>query len=270
MTKYAVLLPAIEIDTTNQGIRMTENATTATASIAVGTYFARGDGASDDLLKVIDDAIEAATASVNTYTIAAARSANAAAVSGSVTFTRASGADTFRFAWADALTTFDESLLGFTDANTALDANPKVGTLSPEAWWVSSEIYASFEPTFPTDGAVTRARSGKVRGVRRGGPYEERLWEQEMVDSRRVLSQDNTSDPTATLQAYLARWGDGTRFEFHGVTASSYPTLGALSSSTLIGTFHLSEDALRNFDPKRIDPGVPLYDWTMRLLKYVA
>lgn len=270
MTKYAILLPAIVLDSTNNGIRMTENASTATASIAAGTYFLRGDGAADDLLKVIDTAIEAATGSANTYTETLALSANAAAVSGSVTFTRASGADTFRFSWADVLTTFDEGLIGFTDANTALDSSAKVGTLSPSGMWVAPEIYKSFEPSEEYEGAVSRARSGKVRSVRRGGPYEVRRFEMESVDSRRLWDFDNTSDPTACLNRWLEAWGDGTRFEFHAVSASSWPVLGAMSSSTLVGTYHLDVDAMRSFAPERVDPGLSLYDFSMRFLKYVA
>lgn len=270
MTKYVVLLPAITINSANKGLRVTEAAATATGNIVEGEYFLRGDGASGDLLPAVVTAIQAANASVNTYTATIARSANAAAVSGAVTITRATGADTFGVLWADALTTFDEGLIGFPNTNDTVNSSAKVGTLSPSGMWVSPEIYRSFEPGEEYEGAVSRARSGKVRTVRRGGPYETRIWEQQETDSRRLWSYDNTSDPNATLSAWIAAWGNGTRFEFHGVTASSYPTLGALSSSTRIGTYHLDADTMREFRPERMEPGLSLYDFTMRLLEYVA
>ena len=66
------------------------------------------------------------------------------------------------------------------------------------------------------------------------------------------------------------RNGDGKRFEFHVTTVSGF-VLGALSSSTLIGTaWHFDEETSATFAPERLQPGLSLYGFDLGLLGYVT
>lgn len=268
MSKYAALLAQITITTANQGIRFKEGATTGTVTIPVGTYFLRGDGASDDICLALKTAFDGLVVG-NVYTVALACSVDPAAIAATVTITQTGGA-AFRILWADALTTFDEALLGFTDANTADSTAAKVGTLSPEALWVSPDVPEFYEPEDQYDISVQRARSGRVRALRRGGPYDVRRVSFQFLDSRRVIDHDNTTDPAATFARFLEATSAGLRFEFHATTVSG-TTLGALSSSTEIGAgWYFDEDTALGFAPERLQPGLALYAFTLTLLGYVA
>ncbi len=272
--KYAALLGAITIDSSNCDIRFKEAATTATITLDYGTYYLRGNGSTDDLCRIIKEGIEddSGLGGSNTYAVTVARSIDPSAVSGSVTITQSGGAS-FQVLWADALTTFDMSLLGYTentpDSTAAKVSNP---ARSPAAWWVSPEVPAFYEPGYAYDASVNRARSGRVRGLRRGGPYDTRSVRFNFVDSRRVLSWDNTSDVDATFAAFLERNGDGKAFEFHAAPATGY-VLDALTSSvtTRIGTaWHFDEETSTGFDPKRVEPGLTLYGFDLGLMGYTS
>lgn len=280
--KYIVLLRAVTLETTS-AIRVTENASaenivvrdpsTGLALASSKQFFCRGDGGNDDLLRVVKLTLDAHTNATNpnTYTVSQSLSVAPASASGVVTVTRSAGASNFQINWSNAATTFDDGVIGFANSDTANDGNPKVSTLSPSAMWVSPEVYEFFEPAEEYAASVTRARSGKVRGVKRGGPYDVRRMSHRFVDSRRVWDWDNTTDPTASFNRFLNSTADGTRFEVHAVTLSSGSTLSALSASTRIGTaWHWDEDSLLLFDPSRMEPGMSLYEWQMRLLGYVA
>ena len=269
MSKYAALLGAITIDTGNLAIRFKEDVTTSTVNLVAGTYFLRGDGSAADFCLALKTALET-HAGANTYTVALACSVDPSAVAGTVTITRATGSNTFQILWADALTTFDESLIGFANSNTADDATAKTSTMSPAALWVSPDVPVFYEPEFEYDVTVNRARSGKVRALRQGGPYDRRRVRFDFLDSRRVLEPDNTSDVDATFSQFLERNGDGKRFEFHVTTVSGF-VLGALSSSTLIGTaWHFDEETSATFAPERLQPGLSLYGFDLGLLGYVT
>lgn len=271
---YPAMLAAIVIDSTNLGIRMTENATTATASLAAGTYYLRGDGSvvagELDLCLGIKTAIEAATASVNTYTVAIAWSIAPGSPSAVITITRATGADTFAFLWADALTTFDEGLIGFTNVNTALDATAKSGTLSPSCVWVSPEIYESAEENEEDDAFAVRARSGRIRGGSRGGPYETLAMAFALVDEKRCKASRISADPNRAFDRFRRQLCRGRQFELHFGTATG-TVLGALSSSTERGSgWHLAPDSLDGFNAQRLRPGLAFYSWSLELWAYVA
>ena len=268
--RYPVLLPAIVINATNKGIRVTENATTGVGNIVEGTYFLRGDGASDDLCVAIKTAIEAATASTNTYTVEIVqRVITPSSSTAAIRIARATGADTFALLFSHATSTFDEALIGFANSDTALNASNKNSTLSPTGLWVSPEVYRELEIEHEYAGGGSRAQSGRVRYVRRGGPYDVRRWSMEMVDYRRTWEADNASDPGATFSYFLELWGTG-RFEFHGPDISAGSVLADTTSSTLLGTFQIDPGDLDVFAPTRGEPGIALYDWTMRLMGYVA
>jgi hypothetical protein len=276
--RYAVLLKAVTLDSSSK-IRVKEGATTSTLTVvdpATGAalasskqFFLRGDGATDDLLRVLKETVSSHSGT-NTYSTSLALSIDPASPSGVVTLTRVAGANSFQLLWSNAATTFDQGLLGFADSDTADNGSPKVSTLSPSALWVAPEVYEFLEPAQERAASVTRTTSGKVRGVKRGGAYDVRTMSHRFIDSRRVWESENTSDPDAAFNRFLDATADGTRFELHtvGVTGT---TLGALSSSTRVGTaWHWSQEDVDGFDPERMNPGLALYAWQNKLLAYVA
>lgn len=259
---YPVLLGAIVITSANRGIRFKEGATTATANLATGTYYLRGDGAAGDLLAALKTALEAATASTNTYTITVARSIDTATAHTLVTITRATGADNFQILWADALTTFDETLLGFT-ANTADNASAKTSTQACAAAWVSNDILRELEPYGDRMADVSRRGNGGVIGVSMSAHMTSWALGFAFVSEERMLLRRALAVDADTLEGFVERFGAGAAFEIHEVGISSGTTLAAASSSTLVAVAHWSAESVQTFRPRRIGPGVPLYDLDM-------
>jgi hypothetical protein len=256
---YPVLCGAIVITTANQGIRFKEGVNTNTATIATGTYYLRGDGAAGDLLPAIVTALQAANASANTYTATVSRNIDAASAHTTVTITRATGADNFQILWADALTTFDETLLGFT-ANTVDDGNPKTSTQACAACWVSTDILRELEPFGERIASVPRRANGGVVGVSRSAHMTSWAIGFAFVAEARMLKRRALSVDGDTLEGFVKRFGAGAAFEVHETALSSGTTLAAISASTLVAVMHWSEETVSGFRPRRIGPGVPLYD----------
>jgi len=252
---YPVLAGAIVITTANQGIRFKEGATTATATIAAGTYYLRGDGTSGDLLPALVTALQGA----NTYTATVSRNIDDASAHTVVTITRATGADNFQILWADALTTFDETLLGFT-ADTADNSSPKVSTQACAASWVSTDILREREPFGERTVSVPRKANGGVVGVSRSAHMTSWALGFAFVNEKRMLKRTRLAVDADTLEGFMERFGAGAAFEAHETALSSGTTLAALSTSTRFAVLHWSEDTLATFRPRRIGPGVPLYD----------
>lgn len=270
---FPCLLGVVVIDSTNNSIKMTENATTANVTIASGSYFLRGDGASDDLCKAIKTALDsnANITSPNTYTVAITRDMSPSNPTATVTIS-ATGGSSFKLFWSDTVnTTFDPALIGVARTDTALDTSAKSGLLSPSCLWTGNDIYRSLEPIPYYRRGLSRAISGKIRAVKRSGEIRDRLWVQEYIEERRMNQEAITADTTRALNLFVSRHADGKRFEFHDGAISSGTTLGALSSTTLVGTFQFGAD----FYPSggsfaaRIE-GAPLYSFTGHLLPYVA
>lgn len=273
MSKYAAFLSCITIDSSNKTIRFVEGATTTNVTLAEGDWYLRGDGTSTDLCAKIKTALESnADASNNTYTVSIALSADPTAATAVVTITRATGAGSFSILWSHADTTFRPAWLGFAETDTAHDGTAKAGTLSPSALWVSCDVLASYEPEEEYDVTILMPVPGRLRGTRTGGPHDVRLVRLDYLDIARVLAEENANDPNATFEKFHQRHATGRRFELHARTLSSGFTLGALSSSTLVGTaaWHFDEDTAREFRPERNSPGLALYGFDLRLLGFVA
>jgi hypothetical protein len=261
---YPVFLQAVVIDSTNKAIRFKEGASTVTVSLTEGTYYLRGDGVTDDLLKAIKDAIDGAGAT-NTYTLAVAWSADPSAVPAVVTITQSGGA-TFQFLWADALTTFDEGLIGFTNVNTADNTTAKTSTLSPSAVWVGDGPHKEHEPIDRPIGFAKRSRAGKVRRGKTGTTRKDRRFAVSFVSAVRTHEQFNTTDPERCFNRFLDRWRAGKPVEFHLADITAGFALGALSSTTEQGaTYQLGGDGDDEFEPRRQSNAVQLYSWTLEL-----
>lgn len=270
---YPILLRAIVIDSTNKAIRFKEAAATVTLLLAEGTYYLRGDGSADDLLKILKTAIDAAGAT-NTYTVAVAWSADPSAVAAVITITQAGGA-TFQFLWADALTTFDPTLLGFARTNTADNTSAKTSTWSPAAAWVADGDYEEFEPIDRRIGYAERARSGKVRRGLTGMTRKDRRISFAFVDASRTheMFADTVSavlDVNRCFNVFLDRWCSGQPAELHLVDITSGFTLGALSSTTEQGDrWHVGDEGDADFTPERMSNAVQLYSWSLDLWGHV-
>lgn len=287
MTLYAAILPGILVQVgatlrvIEGGVGQTLNAidpATSSALAAPKVFYLRGNGASDDLVELLRLTVQSHTGG-NTYTATVARSIDGAALAGSVTITRATGANTFSIDWPNAGTSLDPALWGYRNVATTAGTSC-VGDISPTAQWVANDVYEEFEPESEVDAFVERARSGLVVGGLRGGPYDvARL-------SLRFQSAERTHEryaPTISTvldrgRAFSSCWGklaNGRRFELHLATATG-TTLAALTT-TAGGTrqspptqgsgWHLDADSVEGgFRPERLAPGVPLYAWRLRML----
>lgn len=256
---YPVLLGAVVVTTANQGIRFKEGATTATAAITAGTYYLRGDDSADDLCLAIKTALEAATASTNTYTVSVARSIDTATAHTLLTVSRATGSDNFQILWADALTTLDIALVGVT-ASTADNASDKTSTQACAAGWVSNDILRELEPFGERLGNVTRQDNGIVVGVSMSSHMTSWALGFAFVSESRMLLRRALAVDADTLEGFVSRFGPGAAFEVHEVPISSGTTLAGATSSTLIAKAHWAQVSIESFRPRRIGAGVPLYD----------
>lgn len=272
MTTHPILLSAVVIDSTNGGLRITEGANTSVTSIPAGTYYLRGDPAqSDDLLLAIKTALETNTAprvSTNTYTVAVAWSADPSARGAVVTVTRATGTDSFGVLWADALTTFDQALVGFVDSDT-VDASAKSSTVSPSSVWVGDGPYREFEAIDRHVGYAKRSRSGVVRRGLTGETRKDRRFSVEFVCAARTHEKDSTTDVDRAFSRFLDRWLTGRPAELHLTTVSGF-VLAALSASTEHGAgWHVGVDGDDEWEPRRHSAAAALYAWSLDLWEHV-
>lgn len=267
---YPVLLGAIVIRAgVNDAIRITEGATTATATIAAGTYYLRGDGATGDLCPALVTALQGATASLNAYSATVSFNVDPALAHSTLTITRTSGADSFGILWGDALTKFDAPLLGFT-TSTAVNASAKVSTQSCAAAWVSNDMAREIEPFSERVVSVPRAVSGRVSGVTRSDRMQSWRLGLAFIDERRTFVARALAVASDALEGFMERFGPGSSFELHEQpTIAAGTTLAALSASTERDECCFSEETLSTYSPTRLGPGVPLYSVDMKLHRKV-
>ena len=236
----------------------------------VKTTTASAVGPSDDFCLALKLAMESATASTNIYDIDVTRSISPSAPHTILTITRNAGfgSDVFGIQWPNALTTFDERLVGFS-ANSSGDFPPggafKTSTQACAASWVSNDIPREIEPVSERVVAVPRAASGRVQGVSRSARMQSWRMGLAFVDERRMLVDRGLTGPWDTLEGFLERFGAGAAFELHLADIASGTTLAPLSLATRVDAMHFAEDTLSGFSPTRLGPGVPLYSIDLRL-----
>lgn len=278
MSKFPVLLGAIEIIASeNDGISITETGSgTNTATIAAGTYYLRGDGASGDFCAALKTALEAASASTNTYGVTITTDGttvswdtNPANVSAKVRIARLTGSDTFKINWLHANTTFDETLLGFVAEKSSADANPELSTKSPSSVWVSNEYHVDLTPGSEWMQESSIMRSGSTSVVRRSDKASANILSLQWVDGRRVNASENTSDEAATLEEFIDNNNDGRPVEIHeqSLASSSATTLSALSAaSTRRGSqWVLASGGGDSLLPARNTLGLSRWDFSIEL-----
>lgn len=252
---------------------------TTTTLAAAKTFYLRGDGTSDDLLRLLKLTLDTHTGA-NTYTVAISRNIDGTALPAAVTIS--AGTNNFSIDWTSASTTLNERHFGFRSIATTSGLST-VGDVSPTSQWVANDVVEFFEEEDEVQAFVERARSGIVLGGRRGGPYDIRTMSLRFQAEQRTLLKavPTVSSVVDTGRAFAAAWSlmtTGRAFEIHLPDVSSGTTLGALSSTTRQVCFngggtawHLDADSVESgFRPDRIAPGVPLYSWSLRMLGKVT
>ena len=256
---YPVLLGAIVLTSANNRLRFKEGAgAVGNVDLAPGTYFLAVDGVST-LAGEIQSKLSAFGAGGNTYTVTVTHDIDPANPTTTITITRATGTDTFQLV-KDGSQTFDYDLIGFS-SSTANDSAAKTSDKSAAATWVGNDILREREPFGERIVSVPRKANGGVVGVSRSAHMTSWALGFAFLHEDRTLLKVNTGDPNATLESFMRRFGAGAAFEFQEVAISSGTVLVDVEVGTDAGILmHWSEDTLSSFRPRRIGPGVPLYD----------
>lgn len=285
MSYPVFLLPIVvapgTVRMTENGIAQTLNIIDPATSLALATsktFYLRGDGTADDLLRLLKLTLDTHTGGTNVYTVAIQRNIDGSILPSSVTIS--AGTNNFSIDWTSASTTLNERHFGFRSIATTSGLST-TGDVSPTSQWVSNDVVEFFEEEDEVQAFVERARSGFVLGGRRGGPYDiRRMGLQFQAEQRTVTKGVPTVVSTKdTGRAFAAAWAlmtTGRAFEVHLATLASGTTLSALSSSTrqdgttgVTQTWFLDADTVESgFRPARLAPGVGLYSWQLRLLGY--
>jgi hypothetical protein len=259
---YPLLRRAITITSSNNVIRFREGATTGSAVVAPGVYFLRGTGG---LLAAVLTALEAATASVNTYSVTLSVSVLAALPTGVVTITRLTGADAFRIDGADVATTFPLHAIGFANVTDATTTAPKVSTLSPSGIWVSNDMLTTDEPDFTGEVfGEAPSRGGALSAGAQSDAWERYRWAVAYVARRRVWQEANPTDPNATWEAFWRRIRSAPVLELARID----PTTFAVTD--LPGQWVADLATRQSVGPTRLGPGTPIYSWPMSFEKWVT
>lgn len=293
--RYPVFMRRITIDSTNNAIRMTENSVTQTVSIAAGTYYLGADnGECNDAADantgaLLEDAIVTAlnthTGGTNTYACAVSLSIDPAntAEQGTVTISRATGSNSFALLFANAATTFDPGLIGFPATDTADNTSAKTSTRDPLAVWVGSQPIVSFDPDFDREYAVTKPKDGAARSVDLGGYTKTRTIQFRYINGIRTnyddLDQASVAAPgwegDGSMAQFIQRCAANGRFIVYLLPLVSGYTLDTPNNSNTLsldqntdgspGQWLFDEDTVRNFAPRRMFPGMDLYEFSVRI-----
>lgn len=253
---YPVLLGAIVLTSANNRLRFREGAgAVGNVDLAAGTYYLRNNS----LATEIASKLSAFGAGGNTYTVSVSFDIDPANVAAALIITRASGSDTFQLV-KDGSQTFDYDLIGFS-ASTANTSAAKTSDKSAAGAWVGNDILREREPFGERMVSVPRKTNGGVVGVSRSAHMTSWALGFAFIHEDRMLLKVNVTDPNATLEAFTRRFGAGAAFAASEEDILTGTTLnGPTDASSVFATLHWSEDTLSSFRPRRIGPGVPLYD----------
>lgn len=222
----------------------------------VRTTTASATGPSNELALAIKTGLDAFGVGGNTYDVALSANIDPDRQASTLTITRTAGTDTFGLV-KDGSQTFDYDLLGFS-ASTENDSAPKSGARSAAAVWVGNDVLREREPFGERTVAVPRKANGGVVGVSRSSHMVSWSLGFAFVHEARMLLRASV-DPGGSLESFLRRFGPGAAFQAREVDVASGTTLAPIIEHPF-GTLHWSEDTLSAFRPRRIGPGVPLYD----------
>ena len=225
----------------------------------VRTTTASATGPSNELALAIKNGLDAFGAGGNTYDVTLSASIDPDRQASTLTITRAAGTDTFGLV-KDGSQTFDYDLLGFR-SSTANDSAAKVSDASAAAVWVGNDVLREREPFGERIISVPRKANGGVVGVSRSSHMVSWSLGFAFVHEARMLLRSSV-DPGGSLESFLRRFGAGAAFQAREVDVASGTMLAPIIEHPF-ATLHWSEDTLSAFRPRRIGPGVPLYDLDM-------
>jgi hypothetical protein len=268
MSTYPIFCGAIVVNSANNKLRWNESGTVYDATLASGTYYITGVGTSEDLCKAIKDAIQAASASPNVYSVTAALfSVDPSALPCQVRFTRTSGVDNFGLI-KDGSETFDYSLIGYS-VSTAVNSSAKGSDIPPGAVWVSNDGFANFQRNSQKIIGETRAASGRLQQVNRSDRMYNYDLDLVFVDEGRLFIETPTLHVNNTLEQFMETFGAGAQFRLYFSPLASGFDITNPAGSTLMGTMIFSADTLSDFQPEQLGVGMNLYDVSLRLFKVV-
>jgi len=258
---YPCLRGAIVLTSSNNRLRFKEGAgAVGNVDLAAGTYYLRSDNTGSLALEIASK-LSAFGAGGNTYVVDVTGDIDPANPGVTVTITRATGTDTFQLV-VDGSETFDMDLIGFP-STTANDANPKTSSVSAAGAWVGNDILREREPFGERMADVSRRGNGGVIGVSMSAHMTSWALGFAFVHEDRMLLKINAADPDATLEAFVKRFGGGAAFEAEEIDISSGTTFTIDDGGNTFAVLHWSAESVQTFRPRRIGPGVPLYDIDM-------
>lgn len=267
---YPVLAATVTLTSSNNQLVVEENsgASSFTITLVAGDYYLSGDGGSDDLLEQLKTQLDAGTLNANTYTVALVPSIDASGVTATITVT--SSATNHSLRWADGSTTLDGAVFGFS-GNTS-PATTSTSDVSPTHTWTCNQ-----------PGAVTDPESEMAEDIFHHETPEGQTHTAVLQDDQlyRVLGLRNvaaartwrtftTSDVGRAFQTLRRGYRNGKPVRLWMPAVSSGTDLAALASGNLEGTYNPDEATLRRFSPERVQPGVDLFGWEVRLKEYVS
>lgn len=274
MSKAHVVIPAITVVTgVNDEFALIEGPgySPTTCTIPAGTYFARGDGAADDIFEVIKDLLNTNTTEGATYTVTTGASRAFFGISG--TFNGSGGTLTdfdLAFAGSGAGRTFDGTLIGM---NTTQGLDTEVGpTYGCKGVWVPDDVSEVFNEVPRALGSQFHAVGGQTYTHDRSGTTwtdREVVWPWNDISK---VEESSRAVQYRTLYAAWQEWRKGGHVEIHELEVSGVSAFVAPpSSSTLVGTFVLDGMHLQDYQARRLQPGVPEYFSPLTLWReYVA
>lgn len=262
-TLFPCFLPAIVIDSTNNKLSVTvtggTGAGTSTLTIASGTYYLRGDGASGDFLAALDTALESHS-TTGAFACTVSRNIASASSGCSVTLTLSGGPTSWTIN-TSSNTTFDLSWIGMSSGMTAALSLSSTSTV--KGCWTSSEPMSLDDPGWSSMVRQSQLSGGSVSTHIYGATTKERTYDCDYLYRERVFETTSLDTPHKALGHLML----GGKFERHDTTVSSGTTLSALSSSTRIGTlWHFAEESCKSLRPSRVDPGLELWGITVSLI----
>jgi hypothetical protein len=206
---YAYLMGSIELDASNNIIRLEEVATAVNAVVAPGVYYA-DPTATDFIGTAVATALSNAFAGGNAYTVTLSSLPNVdpAQLSGGFTITRTAGASAFRCRWNSS--SFPAHALGFAVEKVAADAVSEVSTKSPSCLWVPNVFHEIANPSASYAGTTQESiANGSTEISRVSQRAKQMVIDLQLVHGRRIFDHVNTADPNASLWSFVDRHGDG-------------------------------------------------------------
>jgi len=266
-THYLIRSGYVVTGADDGALRVARGGVDATLELDAGTYYLRGDGASDDLATAIVDkyvaAYPAASGSVSASVTHDFRRGSTPATSLALT----DSSSTWAPDHAHGDTTIPARVTGWP-ATAPTAAATITAALSSDVCYVPAPSPGTWTPDYPALGAVTRMVDGSVQSVERSETHAIARLMWDLLAAARVTELEGSADPAATLEAWLARsrW---TPLEVWRVEVdSSLQHDSASDAATLVGTYHLDEStATGGVGLARTGSRVPYYTASLGLLE---